>query len=67
MSDDGQIILTETGLKLSEKIFERHTTLTKALIKIGVEEKSAEDNACKIEHIISDDVFTKIKDFVNKN
>ena len=66
LSDDGQITLTDSGLNLSEKIFERHTVLTNALIKIGVENKSAEENACKIEHIISDDVFEKIKEFVIK-
>ena len=66
MSDDGQITLTELGLELSEKKFERHTVLTNALVKLGVENKSAEENACKIEHIISDDVFEKIKEFVQK-
>ena len=59
--ENGNLILTETGRAVAEKIYERHTVLTQYLLKIGVDEAIASEDACKIEHIISDDTFKAIK------
>lgn len=58
---DGSISLTESGRALAEKIYERHTVLSSFLIKIGVDEKTAADDACKIEHVISEKSFEAMK------
>ena len=58
----GMILLTDKGLKIAEKIYERHMTLTKYFVWLGVDEETAENDACRIEHIISDETFDKIKD-----
>ena len=57
----GNILLTDTGKKEAKKIYERHTILTKALINIGVDEKTAAEDACRVEHYISDKTFKAIK------
>ncbi len=61
---DGLITLTEKGEEVAKHIFEKHTILTKAFIKLGVEPEIAEKDACKIEHIISDETFNAIKKHV---
>ena len=58
---DGSITLTETGRIIAEKIFERHTVLSRLLIKLGVSEETATADACKMEHAISDESFEAIK------
>lgn len=58
---DGSITLTETGRAIAEKIFERHTVLSRLLIKLGVSEETATADACKMEHAISDESFEAIK------
>ena len=58
---DGHIILTESGLAVAQKIFERHTILSRALMMLGVDEKTAAEDACKLEHAISDESFQAIK------
>ena len=58
---DGSIHLTDTGLEIAEKIYERHTLLTRFLISLGVDEETASEDACKIEHSISDASFEAIK------
>lgn len=58
---DGSITLTETGRTIAEKIFERHTVLSRLLIKLGVSEETATADACKMEHAISDESFEAIK------
>ena len=62
----GFITLTDTGSALAEKIYERHDILTKALANMGVDEKIAAEDACKIEHDISDESFAAIKKHVLK-
>ena len=62
----GALHLTEKGLEKAEKIYERHTVLSSFLKKIGVDEKNAAADACKIEHVISDETFKKLKDFFEK-
>ena len=65
MDEDGYLTLTETGLEVANKIFERHTVLSQMLVKIGVEEQTAIEDACKIEHVISDETFDAIKRHLN--
>ena len=61
MEKDGSITLTDTGREVAEKIFERHTVLTKLLVKLGVSVETAAADACKMEHAISDESFLAIK------
>lgn len=61
MDKDGYITLTDAGLKVAEKIYERHTVLSNMLIAIGVSEKTAAEDACRLEHAISDESFEAIK------
>ena len=58
---DGYITLTESGLSLAQKIYERHTVLTEILMLLGVDKETAEEDACRIEHVISDKSFEAIK------
>ena len=58
---DGAITLTDSGRAIAEKIFERHTVLTKMLLKLGVSEETAAADACKMEHAVSDESFQAIK------
>ena len=61
---NGMILLTESGKTVAEKIYDRHTVLTKYFMLIGVSEEIASKDACKIEHIISDETFNIIKERV---
>lgn len=64
---DGAITLTDSGKKLAETIYERHTVLSDLLIRLGVDEKTATDDACRIEHVISDESFQAIKQYYYKH
>lgn len=66
IDQDGAITLTEKGITVAEKIYERHTILTKYLISLGVDEKIADEDACRIEHVISDESFNAIKNSFKK-
>ena len=57
----GYISLTESGRQIAEKIYERHTLLTEMFASLGVDRKTASEDACKIEHVISDDTFSALK------
>lgn len=61
MEADGTLSLTEAGLEVAERIYERHTLLTKVLTLLGVDSDTAVCDACKIEHDISDESFEAIK------
>ena len=61
VDNNGFLSLTEDGKSVAKKIYERHTILTDFLISMGVDEKTAVDDACKIEHDISDKSFKAIK------
>ncbi len=61
MDRDGTLTLTESGRTIAEKIYERHTLLTGFLIRLGVDEKIAAQDACKMEHDISDESFEAMK------
>ena len=58
---DGYIRLTDKGLEIAEKMYERHTLLSQWLIKLGVDEKVAVEDACRMEHVISAEFFAAIK------
>ena len=60
----GHITLTEDGRTIAEKIYERHTLLTGFLVALGVDEQTASDDACRLEHAISDVSFEAVKHFV---
>ncbi len=64
--EDG-IVLTKTGLDKANYIYQRHQLITQMLIKIGSSEQSAEENACRIEHVITDELFEVIKKFIEKD
>jgi len=61
VSPEGYIDLTESGLAIAEMIFERHEILTKVLTDLGVSEEIASEDACRIEHVISQESFDAIK------
>lgn len=65
ISDEDHIILEPAGLEIAEKIYERHTVLTSFFIKLGVSENIAAEDACKIEHDISDETFECIKNHIS--
>ena len=58
---DGSITLTESGLEVAQKIYERHTLLSSLLVRLGVSPETASEDACKMEHAISDETFEAIK------
>lgn len=66
MDEENFISLTETGLEIAEKIYNRHTLLTKLLVRLGVPEKIAAEDACKMEHSISDESFDAIRRHVEQ-
>lgn len=65
VDSDGHITLTEEGREIAEKIYERHTILTDLLMRLGVDEETASEDACKIEHNISDKSFNAIKAYLD--
>ena len=66
MDEDGYLTLTDAGVDVAEKMYQRHTVLTEFLIKLGVSQDVAVDDACKIEHHISDESFNAIKKYLDK-
>ena len=65
MDPDGFITLTETGKAQAEKIFERHTVIAGMLMRLGVSPETAAEDACRMEHAISDESFEAIKKHIN--
>lgn len=61
VDSSGYITLLDSGRQIAEKIYERHTTLSKWLVSLGVDAKTADEDACRIEHIISSESFEAIK------
>ena len=66
MAADGLLTLTDMGRTAAKKIFERHTVLSRFLALIGVDGEIAAKDACKIEHVISDETVLAIKEFIDK-
>ena len=62
----GYLKLTEEGERRAKQIYERHTILTDLFIRLGVDEKTAADDACRIEHYISDETFRAVKDHLSR-
>ena len=62
---DGELELTDLGLARAKEVYEKHTILTTFFVSLGASKKIAEDNACRIEHIISNELFEIIKEKVN--
>lgn len=62
---NGMILLTEQGQKIAEDVYDKHQSLTKFLIKLGVNEKTAQEDACRIEHVISPETLDAIKAYLN--
>lgn len=66
IDSNSHLHLTKTGKEIATKIYERHTTLTDFFKSIGVSATIAEEDACKIEHDLSDETFSAIKNFIQK-
>ena len=67
VTDEGYIYLTETGSKIAEMIYERHKLISEWLVKIGVPEVIAVEDACRVEHDLSMESFEAIKKYIKKN
>ena len=65
MDDNGYITLTDSGRQIAETMYERHLLVSQWLMKLGVNEKTAVEDACKIEHVISKESFEAIKKHVD--
>ena len=61
VADNGHIFLTDTGLAVAEKIFSRHSLLTDLLVRLGVSRETAIADACRMEHVVSDETFDAIQ------
>ena len=66
MDREGLISLTDTGLEIAERMYERHKLLTRFLIELGVNEETAREDACKIEHDVSQESFEAIRSHARK-
>lgn len=67
VTDAGFIYLTESGREIAEKVYERHRFISSWLIFLGVPEDIATEDACKMEHIISNESYAAIKDYIKAN
>ena len=66
VAHDGGLHLTEAGLEVAQRTYERHTVLSEFFIKLGVDEETATNDACKIEHVISSSTFVALKKYLNE-
>lgn len=67
VDENGHITLTATGREIAERVFERHTVLSGWLVSIGVSPEAAAEDACRMEHILSDETFDAIRGLAEKN
>ena len=67
VDDKGSITLTRKGSQIAKKIYERHVVLSDMLIALGVDKKTALEDACRVEHVISDKSFAAIKKYIAEN
>lgn len=65
VSTAGYITLTDTGKDIAEKVYERHRVLAQMLVTLGVNEKTANEDACEMEHVISEETFRAIQNHIN--
>ena len=66
MAPDGRITLNETGLEIARRVYQRHTVLTRLFLRLGVSPENAAADACKVEHDLSEETFSKILAFLEK-
>ncbi len=66
VDDKGFLSLTESGMRIAKSTYEKHVVLTDVLISLGVNAYTASQDACRIEHVLSPESFSRIKDFYNK-
>ena len=64
VDDEGYITMTQAGKDVAEQLYERHTVLTNMLMALGVDEETATEDACRIEHVISKETFEAIKQYM---
>jgi Mn-dependent DtxR family transcriptional regulator len=67
MDDNGYIELTESGREIAERIYERHTLLSELLMRLGVQETVAKEDACRLEHAISAESFQKLREYWSRH
>lgn len=65
MAKTGEITLLPPGKRIAQKIFERHQLLTNFFVKIGVDEETAEQDACRVEHDLTEITYNKLKKYIN--
>ena len=65
--EEREITLTEEGMKIAERIYGRHRFLQKFLCELGVDPQTAENDACRMEHVLSEDSYQKLKQFVEEH
>ncbi len=63
IDENGDILLTASGQKKAEDVYEKHRVLTDAFMKMGADASVAEEDACRVEHVISDELFAAIKSY----
>ena len=66
VAPDGAINLTDAGEKIAAQMYERHTILSRFLMDLGLDETIAKEDACRIEHVISEETFERLKTFIEK-
>ena len=66
VAHDGGLHLTEAGLEVAQRTYERHTVLSEFFIRLGVDAETATNDACKIEHVISSSTFAALKKYLNE-
>ena len=67
MATDGLITLNESGLEIARRVYGRHKAITKLFILLGVDPEQAAEDACKVEHDLSNETYDRIREFVLKN
>ena len=67
MEDNGNLLLTDSGREIGEKIYARHKLLTELLVRLGVDPQTASEDACKMEHAISETTFEAIRKHLDQN
>lgn len=67
MDNESYITLTDAGMEIAQRIYTRHKLLTKFLVSLGIGEKTAAADACKMEHDLSDETFEKLKEHAKKH
>ena len=67
MAPDGYITVTDNGMEIASRVYSRHKTITKLFTWLGVSPETAAEDACKVEHDLSDETFSKLRQFVKEH